>query len=101
MRRRNHELALTAQTMICEAIQCNAPAPANMIGSMAAVPLDDNCSDEVQAGYADPLQQHLLEEHGIEVPVMVWPEPRGRVIRVSVQLYNDVDDFRRLAKLLS
>jgi isopenicillin-N epimerase len=86
--RRNHELALRARDLFTS----DKPAPDEMIGSMAAIPLPD--------GDADALMDELLLGHGIEVPVMPWPAPPKRLLRVSAQLYNSIDEYGRLAALL-
>ena len=90
--RRNRELALRARDLLCAALGIEKPAPDDMLGSMAAVPLPD--------GDADALQDELLFTHGIEVPLMPWPQPPKRLLRVSAQLYNTIDDYQRLAGAL-
>lgn len=97
LRRRNRELALLAREVLCEALDVAAPAPASMIGSLAAVPLPDG---EVAPNSIDPLQSELLDRHGYEVLVCPWPNSPRRVLRVSAQLYNTADDYRRLANQL-
>lgn len=88
--RRNHELALRARDLLCDTLQLERPAPDEMIGSMASVILPD--------GDRDALQNRLLFEHRIEVPIMPWP---GRVLRVSAQLYNTFADYEKLAQALA
>jgi isopenicillin-N epimerase len=89
---RNRELALRARDLLCETLAIAAPAPDSMIGAMAAVPLPD--------GDGDALQDRLLFEHGIEVPIMPWPAPPKRLLRVSASVYNTFDEYERLANLL-
>jgi isopenicillin-N epimerase len=85
---RNHALALAARDRLCSRLGIAPPAPAEMLGSMAAIPLPD--------GDADPLQDALLFEHAIEVPMMPWPAPPKRLLRVSAQLYNEIGEYERL-----
>ena len=85
---RNHDLALRARELLGGA----KTAPDDMIGSMAAVPLPD--------GPGDPLQDALLAEFKIEVPIMPWPKPPRRLIRVSAQLYNEENEYVRLKEAL-
>jgi len=87
--RRNRELALRARDLLCDTLQLERPAPDEMIGSMATVMLPD--------GDREALQDRLLFEHRIEVPIMPWP---GRVLRVSAQLYNTFADYEKLASAL-
>ena len=86
---RNNELALRARDLLCETLRIEPPAPDSMLGAMAAVPLPD-CD-------ADALQDRLLFEHHIEVPLMPWPKP---LLRISAQLYNVFEDYEKLAEAL-
>ena len=94
--RRNRELALKARDILTN----EKPAPDEMIGSMAAVPLPDGDQSEAPSLYGDPLQDKLLLEHNIEVPIVPWPHPPKRVLRVSAQLYNEIGEYERLKALL-
>jgi isopenicillin-N epimerase len=96
--RRNHALALRARDILCNALAVAPPAPDDMLTSMAAVPLPDSNATTAPALYGDPLQDALLFEENIEVPIVPWPRPGKRVLRVSAQLYNSVDEYERLAK---
>ena len=98
--RRNHELALRARDILVAALSIDPPVPDALLGSMAAVPLPDGTSTTAPAMYGDPLQDRLLENHGIEVPVVPWPAPPKRLLRVSAQLYNQEDEYRLLAEAL-
>ena len=86
---RNQELALRARDLLCETLQIEPPAPDSMLGSMAALPLP-GCD-------AQALQDRLLFEHRIEVPLMPWPQP---LLRISAQVYNVFEDYERLAEAL-
>lgn len=98
--RRNRELALKARDLLCETLCIDKPAPDEMLGSMAAMPLPDGTAQSAPALYGDPLQDKLLFEYGIEVPFVPWPHPPKRILRVSAQLYNDVADYAKLAAAL-
>jgi isopenicillin-N epimerase len=99
--RRNHALALRARDIICAARRIAPPAPDDMLGSMAAFPLPDGDPAEVPSVFGDSLQDALFEQFRIEVPVVPWPQPPKRLIRVSAQLYNTADDYQKLAEALS
>lgn len=92
--RRNRELALAARDLLVDALGIAAPAPDDMIGALAAVPLPDG---DARVGPIDALQHELMERHRIEVPVIPWPAPPKRMLRISAQAYNTLDQYRNLA----
>lgn len=101
VRARNRALALEGQAILCEALGVPAPAPASMIGTLAAVPLwDGDDAPPSSALYADPLQTALFDEDRIEVPVPPWPAVPHRLVRISAHLYNEAHEYRALADAL-
>ena len=100
--RRNRALALSAQGILSEALDIARPAPSEMIGSLAAVPLPPLARAEVASPPSppDPLQRALLSRHRIEVPVMPFPAPPARVLRVAAQGYNSEEQVHALAEAL-
>ncbi|KAM0187512.1 hypothetical protein ACHAPI_011147 [Fusarium lateritium] len=95
---RNHDLAVLARKIVCKAIGVSTPCPDTMIGAMATIPLPDSPGPE-QEGML-PIQQKLWEEHDIVIPVYSWPAFPKRVIRLSVQAYNSLDQYLKLADCL-
>jgi isopenicillin-N epimerase len=101
VRRRNRELALDGREILCEALGVEAPCPASMIGSLASLPLPDGDSGSVNELFPfDKLQDRLLKEFRIEVPVIAWPAPPRRLVRISAQLYNSRWHYVALAEAL-
>ncbi len=98
--RRNHDLALRGRDILAHSLGIQPPAPDSMLGSMAALPLPDGTSASAPSLYGDPLQDLLLERFNIEVPIVPWPAPPKRLIRISAQLYNSADEYERLAEAL-
>jgi isopenicillin-N epimerase len=99
--RRNHRLALRGRNILCDALGVAPLVPDAMTGSMAVVPLPDGRPGTGPAAlYGDPLQDALLERYGIEVPVIAWPAPPKRLLRISAQLYNEEGEYRALAEAL-
>jgi isopenicillin-N epimerase len=111
---RNRELTLQAQVRLAEVIGLDPArlAPGSMVGSMVALPLPSS-GPLAMAGAGsspldtDPLQQVLLDQFRIEVPIFPWPVPAAespdaarRLIRVSSALHNGADDIERLAAAL-
>jgi isopenicillin-N epimerase len=101
LRQRNRTLAMEARDILCDALAMNPPCPDEMIASLASFPLPDgDGSPSTSPLYADPLQDVLLHDFGIEVPIIPWPEPPGRLIRISAQVYNERAEFERLGEAL-
>jgi isopenicillin-N epimerase len=95
----NRALALAGRRVLCAALEVNAPAPEDMIGSLAAVALPDP-PVPAPPDRPDPLQAALFERHGIEVPIVRWPSPDHRVVRISAQRYNSIEQYGVLAEVL-
>jgi isopenicillin-N epimerase len=111
---RNRQLTLRARDRLAAVVgaDAGAPAPEAMLGSMVALPLP--AGGPLAASGAgsspldtDPLQARLVDDHGIEVPIVPWPvptarsaTPQRRVIRLSQALHNGPDDVERLAEAL-
>lgn len=100
---RNRALALAARRRLCGSWKIPLPCPDHMIGSIASLPIPDGQSTEPPKTplYLDPLQERLYKEDGIEVPIIPWPSPPRRLLRISAQLYNSLVDYERLAKAVA
>jgi isopenicillin-N epimerase len=99
--RRNRALALEGRAVLCEALRIPEPAPSEMIGSLAAVPLPDSLGPPPAPGSLyDPLQRTLYERHRVEAPVFTFPAHPRRLVRVSAQLYNSRAQIELLARSL-
>jgi isopenicillin-N epimerase len=115
--KRNHDLAILAQKILCERLGVVPVGIESMLGSMAAVELPDvppapspsgvqtglSCQIECPVAPGDaecPLHNRLIDEFGIEVPVYYWPAPPRTILRVSAQAYNDRAQYERLAEVL-
>jgi isopenicillin-N epimerase len=113
--RRNRELTLRTRTVVADALglAVSELAPESMLGSMVALPLPATGRLAVTgAGSSpldtDPLQQRLIDEHHIEVPIYLWPvpaagspDPARRLIRISSAFHNGPDDVNRLVAALA
>lgn len=87
---RGHALAVEAQRRLTELLGTRAPAAPELIGRMAAVP--------VEGVDADALKERLYSEHRIEVPVR--PHEGGALLRASFAAYNDESDLDSLVVAL-
>jgi isopenicillin-N epimerase len=100
----NRAMARDGRDRLCTAVGIPAPAPDAMLGAMASVPLPGIAATEAAAR---ELQQALLEEDGIEVPVIPFPVraalpegegPAQALVRLSAQRYNRPDEYAWLAE---
>lgn len=97
---KNHALAVRARKTLCAALGISPPCPEGMLGALAAVRLPDAQRAPRPFLSTDPLQDALLEEASIEVPIFSWPAPPERWLRVSAQLYNTEEQYDFLAQQL-
>jgi isopenicillin-N epimerase len=97
---KNRALAIEARRLLCAAAGTAPPCPEEMMGALASIVLPDGATTEIGWRRPDPLQQRLYGRWRIEVPVMSWPAPPRRLMRISAQLYNSSEDFERLAEAL-
>jgi isopenicillin-N epimerase len=99
---RNRALALAARKILCGTLEIDEPCPEEFIGSLAAIPLPDATPDALpRLPFNEyPLQDTLREKYQIEVPIISWPAPPKRLLRLSAQLYNSLPQFERLAEAL-
>jgi isopenicillin-N epimerase len=96
----NRDKALAGRRAVASALGVAPPCPDSMIGTLASLPLQDAPVPPKAPLYIDPLQDALLFEHRIEVPVVPWPAPPRRLLRISAQLYNAPEQYERLARVL-
>jgi isopenicillin-N epimerase len=94
----NRALALEARDVLCGALEIGSPAPDAMIGSMASVPLPAPAAGSAAARLDHDALGEWFRERGIRTWLYPHPVP---LVRLSAQLYNDLDQYRRLATLLA
>jgi isopenicillin-N epimerase len=93
---RNRALVLEARALLLDVFGTAAPCPESMIGSIAALPLPPAAAGSV-AARLDPEGLHdWFRERGVETWLYPHPLP---LLRLSAQLYNDIGQFRELARL--
>ncbi len=92
--KRNHDLIVAGAGVVCDALGIKQQVPESMIGTMVGIPIPG----EVTKGeiYDDSLWDALYSKHDIQVPVWALPGIHPRVMRVSAQLYNTIEDFEKL-----
>jgi isopenicillin-N epimerase len=99
---RNRQLAIAARRVLADALELPLPCPESMLGAMAALPLPDTRDLELRPGYpfAEPLYSRLVELHRIQVPILLFPAPPQRLLRICAHAYNGLSQYERLASVL-
>jgi isopenicillin-N epimerase len=104
LRARNRELVLAGRKLVADALGVPLPSPDAMIGAMASLPVPPlpglPPSQAASALAVDPLHDALFRDHAIEVPVLTCPAHPERLVRISAQAYNEIEDYERLAHAL-
>lgn len=114
--RRNRDLAAQARRVLIDRLPQAEPAPESMLGATAAIEIPADLPPKSTQGPVgevadetwpnDPLHDQLWADHRVEVPVYTWPNtaavhrPRHRLLRISAQIYNSIDQYERLAVAL-
>ncbi len=111
----NRRQTLEARRILCRHLgveQPNTIAPESMIGSLASVPIPGAPGGVIRPsprGYHDALQDALIERHGIQAPIVPWPQAAscppgkqggGRLVRVAMQAYNSLEQVEYLGACL-
>ncbi len=112
----NHELVMRGRDIVASAIapflgarspMLNPPSTdtrlAATTGSMTTLVLpDEPAGTPVRPTlYDDPLQDALVAGHGIVVPIWRFSATNQRVLRISAQVYNTIDQYYALADALT
>jgi isopenicillin-N epimerase len=93
----NRDLALRARALLLTSLGVESPCPEEMIGSMASIPLPPAQSGSLLFGMDSKGLHDWFRERGFEAWFNANPVP---LLRVSAQLYNNMDQYKRFAQLL-
>ena len=101
LRDRNRHLAISARALLAGRLNQTLPCPNELLASMATLLLPAALQQlPLDTGRFDPVQMRLHTEHGVEVPVVRWGEPKRRYLRFSAQAYNCTEDYRTLGEAI-
>lgn len=101
VRTRNRALALAARATVCARLSVPEPAPEDMIGSLATVPLPPSTRQPLPPFWIDALGEALMDRYRIEIPVSNWPNWPERSVRISAAPYNQLSEYEVLAEALA
>ena len=90
----NRTLAIAGRQVLLERLNLAEPAPAEMIGSLATIPLP--ATEQLSVDAITSWQRELFTHYQIEVPLFNRPGS-GACLRISAQAYNSLDQYQRLA----
>lgn len=96
IRAHNFGLRQAAASHLCAALGVEPPAPGEMLGAMATLPLPHSIDGTLANAVA--LNHRLWDEERVEVPFIPFG---GRIwVRISAQLFNTMSDYEHLAAVL-
>jgi isopenicillin-N epimerase len=93
----NHRMVVAARRRLVDQLGIEPPCPDHLLGAMASLPLPDR---SLEPPGLDSLQTQLLREYAIQVPIIPWPHPPKRLIRISAQIYNQPEEYGLLSSAL-
>ncbi|MCC7387397.1 MAG: aminotransferase class V-fold PLP-dependent enzyme [Phycisphaerales bacterium] len=100
---RNRTLALEGRRLLCDTLGCEPATPDDLVGTMATVIVPGvglPSGGTAPGRYEDPLQERLVANHRIQVPVWSLPSQGRRLLRISCQAYNSMEQYEYLARAL-
>lgn len=102
LRRHNHHLVVEGRRILLEALGTDAPCPADMLGSLATVPLPFAATvPPYNFNFRHPVGEILHRTYKIQVPVFTWPQTTPRLwLRISAQAYNSIEQIKYLGDCL-
>ena len=100
---RNRALALEGRRILCDALGTEPATPDDLVGTMATIVVPGvglPSGGTAPGKYEDPLQERLVENHRVQVPVWSLPSQGRRLMRISCQAYNSIEQYEYLAAAL-
>lgn len=104
--RHNRRLVLQARRLIVDAMKIPAVAPESMIGTIASIFIPRAGANAKPSArpphrrYADALQERIIDRWGIQVPIWWVPGTPQRLVRISAQAYNTIEQYEYLLQAL-
>lgn len=89
--RRNRALCLQARDLLCDVFGTKPMVPDSMLGPLAVIEIPSPGLDTRE------LRERLMSEHRIEAMIVANPGADTPMIRVSPQVYNNIEQYRYTA----
>ena len=99
--RHNNNLAIEARKYLCKELDITPPCPDEMLSSIATIKLNFDDFTDLSIHKPDSIHIDLLNKYKIQVPVWYWPNPEGRYMRISAQIYNNLEEYEFLVFALN
>lgn len=102
----NHELALRGRNVICKRLGVEAPVPDELLGPLSTILLPRHPPELLErlaarpTPYHDALQDELIKNWNIQVPIWFIAGSGERFVRIAAQVYNTIEQFEYLAEAL-
>jgi isopenicillin-N epimerase len=102
----NRQLAQEGARLLEQQCGLRRICPPQLNGPMVSLLLPDDPDPQDVDATTSPnatlmLHTRLWKQYAIEVPVFHFPKPPQRMLRISAQAYNSLDDYQRLADALN
>ena len=99
--RHNNNLVKEARKYLCKELDITPPCPDEMLSSIATIKLNFDDFTYLPIHKPDSIHIDLLNKYKIQVPVWYWPNPEGRYMRISAQIYNNLEEYEFLVFALN
>ena len=102
LRKHNHDLLIQGRNKILQALNAEAPAPDELLGSLSTIPLPIPYErPEYFFNHTHPFGRMLYNKYKIQIPIHAWPHSNPRIwIRISAQAYNSLEQYEYLGEVL-
>ena len=99
--KRNHDICIQARDLFCRELGLTPSCPGDMNAAMSTMELPDMFENNPPSyKNCDAIQDEIYEKYDLELPLWYWSLPPRRTTRISVQLYNSLDQFSYAAGIL-
>ena len=99
IRKHNHALVREAAMLLTKAWDVENETPDNMTAGMTLIPMPDSASFLATKDGRANIQKTLWDAHQIACPCILFED--RLYVRIAAQIYNNIDDYERLAQAVN